>query len=302
MPRLRSFFVLYIFLLITLFGYSQVCSKNYFDEETLLRHVKALSSDMFEGRKTGTKGAVRAKKYIINQFYSLDVKSFKNSYEQPFLFTKGKKEYKGTNVIGYVRGKCKPNEFIVISAHYDHLGIKKGKIYNGADDNASGLGALFSFAEYFKKYPPKHSVILVAFDAEELGIKGSAFFLKNLPVHEKKVILNINMDMISRSDSNELYVVGTNLKKSLKSAVCCVKSKKVKLISGHDGYDNKESWVYASDHVHFHKAGIPFLYFGVEDHEDYHEHTDVFENIHQDFYKEAVRVIISVFNKIDGKH
>ena len=284
-------------------NYSQECTKSYFDEETLLRHVKALSSDAFEGRRTGTKGAIKAKKYIINQFYSLKVKPFKQkTYEQPFAFTKGKKEYKGTNVIGYIKGTCKPNKFIVISAHYDHVGIKRGKIYNGADDNASGLGALFSFAEYFRKHPPKHSVILAAFDAEELSLKGSSYFINNLFFSSKRIKINLNMDMISRSDKNELYVAGVNLNKSLKKVVCCNKSKKVKLVVGHDGYDNKDSWVYSSDHANFHKKGIPFLYFGVEDHEDYHEPTDVFENIHPEFYIEAVNVIISVFNKIDANY
>lgn len=288
-------------LLLFQIGYSQECSNTYFNKDALLRHVEALSSDHFEGRKTGTKGAVLAKKYIINQFHALNVKPLKRkSYEQPFAFNKGKKEYKGTNVLGYIKGTCEPKKFIIISAHYDHVGIENGQIYNGADDNASGIGALFSFAEYFKKHPPKHSVILAAFDAEELGTKGSAYFVNNLLFPEKKIVLNINMDMISRSDKNELYVVGTNVNKVLKQAICCVKSEKVKLIAGHDGYDNKESWVYASDHVHFHKKGIPFLYFGVEDHEDYHEPTDDFKNIHKEFYVEVVGVIISIFNQIDA--
>ncbi|WP_241664807.1 M28 family peptidase [Seonamhaeicola maritimus] len=282
-------------------GFSQKSSsKSYFDQTTLLRHVEALSSDAFEGRRTGTKGAVKAKKYIINQFHSLKVKPLKKSYEQTFVFSKGKKEYKGTNVIGFIKGTCEPNKVIVISAHYDHEGIKRGKVYNGADDNASGIGALFSFAEYFRKNPPKHSVILAAFDAEELGMKGSSYFINNLFFSPKKIIMNLNMDMISRSDRSELYVVGTNLNHSFKNAICCIKSKRIKLVSGHDGYDNKDSWVYSSDHANFHKKGIPFLYFGVEDHKDYHEPTDDFENIHPEFYIEAVNVIISVFNKIDS--
>jgi Zn-dependent M28 family amino/carboxypeptidase len=281
-------------------SYAQDYSKYYFDGETLLRHVKALSSDAFEGRQTGTKGAIKAKKYIINQFHSLKVKPIKRSYEQPFTFAKGRKEYKGTNVIGYIKGSCQPNKFIVISAHYDHVGVKDGQIYNGADDNASGLSALFSFAEYFRKHPPKHTVILAAFDAEELGMKGSSFYTNNLPFSSKRIVVNLNMDMISRSNKNELYVVGANVNHSLKKTVCCIKSKKVKLVAGHDGYDDKDSWVYSSDHANFYKKGIPFLYFGVEDHEDYHEPTDDFENIHPEFYTEAVKVIISVFDKIDS--
>lgn len=280
-------------------AHSQECIKTYFNESALLRHVEALSSDTFEGRETGTKGSEKAQKYIINQFYSLGVKPLNSTYEQVFHFSKGGKRYKGTNLLGFVKGKREPNKVIVISAHYDHLGVKDGVIYNGADDNASGLGALFAFAEYFGKYPPDHSVIFAAFDAEELGMKGSKYFINNLRFLPSKIKVNLNMDMISRSEKNELYVVGANLNKTLKKVVCCSTSKNAKLLIGHDGYDKKENWVYASDHANFHKKGISFLYFGVEDHNDYHEPTDDFTNIHSEFYVDAVKVIMSVFNKID---
>ncbi|TWO32293.1 M28 family peptidase [Seonamhaeicola sediminis] len=296
----KSLALVTICVLSVSFTFSQEPTVSYFSEEALLRHVETLSSDAFEGRLTGTNGAIKAKKYIINQFYSLKVQPFKKSYEQPFKFIKGRKEYKGTNVLGYIKGTLEPNKFIILSAHYDHLGINNGIIYNGADDNASGIGALFGFAEYFQKYPPKHSVILAAFDAEELGMQGSYYFVKNLPFSIKMIKANLNMDMISRSNKNELYVAGSNINTFFRKAVCCIESKKIDLITGHDGYDDKDNWVYASDHSNFHKKGIPFLYFGVEDHEDYHEATDDFENIHPEFYTEAVNVIISVFNKIDA--
>src|SRR5690606_18370697 len=100
------------------------------------------------------------------------------------------------NVLGWIKGTENPDSFIVISAHYDHEGVKKGIIYNGADDNASGVSALFSFAEYFKSNPPKHSVILAAFDAEELGLRGSKYFVENPIVPLEKIRLNINLDMV----------------------------------------------------------------------------------------------------------
>ncbi|RED50442.1 M28 family peptidase [Seonamhaeicola aphaedonensis] len=295
----KSLALVVIGLLSVSFSSSQEQTESYFNEEALLRHLETLSSDVFEGRLTGSNGAIKAKEYIINQFYSLKIQPFKKSYEQSFLFSKGKKDFKGTNILGYIEGTLEPNKYIVISAHYDHLGVNNGVIYNGADDNASGIGALFSFAQFFQKYPPKHSVILAAFDAEELGMQGSSYFIKNFPFSLKMIKANLNMDMISRSDKKELYVAGANVYTFLRKAVCCTESKKVNLITGHDGYDDKDSWVYASDHANFHKRGIPFLYFGVEDHEDYHEATDDFENIHPEFYTEAVKVIISVFKKID---
>ncbi len=301
----KIFFLITFNAFLCLHAFSQECinktnKTSPFKSEILLRHLEALSSDVFEGRRTGTKGSIKAQNYIVNQFYSLGVLPLKKSYKQRFQFKKGRNVYEGTNVLGVIKGTVYPQTYIVISAHYDHEGIKNGVVYNGADDNASGVSALFSFAEYFKTYPPKHSVILVAFDAEELGMFGSKFYINNFGKSLNKIKINLNMDMISRNDKNELFVVGANEKESLKTLVLSVKStKNTKLVIGHDGTDRKENWMYASDHVNFYRKGIPFLYFGVEDHEDYHEPTDDFENIHPKFYIDAVRSIISVFEKID---
>ena len=271
-----------------------------FNEEHLLKHIKTLSSDAFEGRATGTKGALKAEKYITNQLYSLNVSPFGKDYRQNFSFSDKGRNYEATNIIGLIKGTLYTDTYIVVSAHYDHLGIKNGTIYNGADDDASGISALFSFAEYLKNNPPKHSVILIAFDGEELGLRGSKYFVNNSPIPLKQIRANLNMDMISRSDKNELFAVGTYYNKTLKSIVLNNHfSDSLKLLTGHDGFDGLEDWTYASDHGNFHRKNIPFLYFGVEDHKDYHEPTDDFENIHPKFYIEAVKVIIKVFQKID---
>ena len=107
--------------------------------------------------------------------------------------------------------------------------------------------------------------------------------------------------MISRSAKNELFAVGTPHNKQLEYIVKHFEcSNKIKLRIGHDGYDGLDNWTYSSDHANFYKKGIPFLYFGVENHKDYHEPTDDYENIHPEFYIEAVKTIISVFQKIDA--
>ncbi len=276
-------------------------SQSFFNEADLLRHLKTLSSDAFEGRRTGTNGGIKTKKYIINQFHSLHVLPLGKTYEQSFSFVNQRKEYKAVNVIGVVKGTEQPNTYIVISAHYDHEGIKKGQIYNGADDNASGVCALFGFAEYFKNNPPKHSVILAAFDAEELGLQGSKYYVKNPIIPLNKIKVNLNMDMISRSEDNELFAVGTRYNDYLKGIILNYKSPgNLKLLAGHDGGNLQENWTYSSDHASFYKETIPFLYFGVVDHKDYHEPTDDFENIQPQFYMEAVNTIISVFKEIDA--
>ena len=279
---------------------SQGSSTLLFNETTLLKHVESLSSDAFEGRRTGTKGAEKARKYIVNQFHALKVLPFTKNYEQKFSFYKKRQTFEGVNVLGLIKGSESPKKYIVISAHYDHEGIHMGEIYNGADDNASGLSALFSFAEYFQANPPKYSVILAAFDGEELGLQGSKFFVKSNVLAEKNIRCNLNMDMISRSDNNILFAVGTAYNETLKSIVTSTKGAGgLNIATGHDGHDGLENWTYSSDHGNFHKKEIPFLYFGVDDHKDYHEPTDDFENIHPEFYINAVKTIISIFEKVD---
>jgi len=281
-------------------AHDSLMSHSLFEESTLLMHIKSLSSDAFEGRRTGTPGGLKTKKYVINQFHALGVLPLGRTFEQSFDFVSKRKAYQGTNVLGLIRGTLQPNKYIVISAHYDHEGVKKNMIYNGADDNASGLCALFSFAEYFKQNPPKHSVILAAFDAEELELHGSKYYVDHAIIPLDKILLNINMDMISRSDDNVLFAVGTRYHDFLKPYILNVKaSEKLKLLTGHDGTSLQDNWTYSSDHTSFYKRHIPFLYFGVADHEDYHEPTDDFENIHPEFYVEAVKTIISVFTEID---
>jgi len=261
----------------------------------LLAHVKELSSDVYEGRATGTKGAAKAKAYIISEFKKLNVLPLGERFEQTFPVSKTDSLHIGKNVFGLVKGTEYPEEYIVISAHYDHVGIKDGKVYNGADDDASGISALFAFAEIFQKNPPKHSVILAAFDAEEIGLLGSYYFVDHAIVLKTALKLNINMDMISRSAKKELFAVGPQHYEQLVPLIENLeKPASVKLTIAH------EEWTYSSDHAGFHKANIPFVYFGVADHKDYHQPTDDFENIHPEFYKDVVQTIITFFHAVDN--
>ncbi|MGE5943046.1 MAG: M28 family peptidase [Flavobacteriales bacterium] len=297
--NLKTFFF-YFFSFVLLHVLNAQNDSLVYNEDQLLMHLKTLSSDAFEGRRTGSDGGIKTKKYIINQFHSLGVLPLGKTYEQSFAFVEQRINYKATNILGLIKGTKKPNEYIVISAHYDHEGIKDGTIYNGADDNASGLCALFSFAEYFKNNPPKHSVILAAFDAEELGLRGSKYYVENAIIPLNKIKINLNLDMISRSDNKELFVVGTSYHENLKQLILKFKTfGDIKLTAGHDGGSLQENWTYSSDHASFYRNNIPFLYFGVADHKDYHQPTDDFENIQPQFYVEAVRTIISIFKNID---
>lgn len=277
---------------------TETSAQTMFNEDQLLEHVKVLSSDNFEGRATGERGNDSARAYIIEQFKELNIKPFYTDYEQAFTFDRRGIAYEAKNVLATIRGTKFPDKYIVISAHHDHLGIKNGKIYNGADDDASGVSALFSIAEYLSNNPPNYTVIFASFDAEELGLQGAKHFVNT--IDKEKLLLNINLDMISRSPKNELYVVGSRYNTSLQSIIEGFKnSTSSKLLVGHDGSDGKQDWTYSSDHAPFHDAGIPFLYFGNEDHEAYHSPADDFDAITPKFYINAVRIILSIFNAID---
>lgn len=275
------------------------------DSVAQIESLKILSSDAYLGRETGTKGAELSRNYIAEKFTALQLDKLGDSYFQSFPYN-GSNDHGDTkkglayNVIGLIRGTEQPNKFIVVGAHYDHLGNYDEKVYNGADDNASGTAALFSIASYFKENLPKHSIIIAAWDGEEIGLLGSEYYVNHPIILQKDILCNINMDMIGRSEKTELYITGTPHNKLLKdSVVTPLYSNKINILTGHDGNDSKDDWTYSSDHGSFHKKGIPFLYFGVEDHMDYHKVSDVFESIQQEFYLEATRVVIQATKRAD---
>lgn len=270
--------------------------------DELLKDIKFLSADEMKGRGAGTPESAKAREYIAEKFKKAGLKMFDKSFIQEVpLKLRGGAGGKGANVVGYIEGKKSPEKYIVITAHYDHVGTENGEIYNGADDNASGTAALFAMAEYFSKNSPSHSLIFAAFDGEETGLQGSRHFVANLPVKKESIALNINMDMIAHNDKNELYAVGTYHYPQLKPALETVrKTASVKLLFGHDNPDlGRDDWTSQSDHAAFHRAKIPFIYFGVEDHKDYHRPTDDFENINQEFYIRAVETIIAAVKSFD---
>ncbi|HMI00947.1 MAG TPA: M28 family peptidase [Pedobacter sp.] len=264
----------------------------------LLKDVETLSSDKYEGRKTGTKGAGMARSYIRDRFDAIGLKSFNTGYQSAFSFkSKNSADISGTNMVGYIAGKT--DQVIVISAHYDHLGIVNNEIYNGADDNASGVAGLLYLAEYFMKNPPNNTLIFAAFDAEEMGLQGAKAFVAKPPVALSRIRLNINMDMISHNEKGELYVCGTFKYPELRKFFV-VDHLNPKVLFGHD--DPKQGiddWTNQSDQGAFNAKNIPFLYFGVEDHKDYHKASDEYQSINKIFFENAVNAIRNIVGNID---
>lgn len=273
-------------------------SEPKLNTDQLITDVQVISSDEMEGRLVGTEGNAKARAYIISRFEEIGVSSFMGKYAHSFMFKKRDgSEVEGTNVLATIQGES--DSVIVISAHYDHLGIRDSLIYNGADDDASGTAAVLALADYFSKVKPKHTLVFATFDAEEGGLRGARAFVED-SVFLQKVKLNVNMDMIAQNDKNELYAVGTYHYPWLKPILELVETGNVSLLFGHDspdlGYDD---WTMSSDHGPFHQKGVPFVYFGVEDHEHYHKATDEFETLPQEFYKNSVQVILNAVLELD---
>lgn len=273
-------------------------SRAQIDSAQLMKDVEILSADKMQGRKAGSKGNRLAQFYLIERFREAGIQPFLKSFEHRFFFRNEGKQIMGTNLYGYMKGAV--DTFIVISAHYDHIGMKPGadSIYNGADDNASGVAALLAIATYYKTHPPHYSLLFVAFDAEEMELSGAKAFALDMPV--KTVLLNINMDMISHSHE-KLYVSGAWHYPQLKPFVEKLNTD-IQLLTGHDRpEDGKNDWTTQSDHFVFHQRGIPFLYFGVEDHSDYHTPSDEFTRINHDFFYRSAQTILQVIQSIDLK-
>ena len=299
-------------------GRERVAAPSRIDAAAVLRDVRTLSAPDMQGRAIGTPGGKRAREYIAGRFAALGLQpAFGRGYEQPFSFTPGRgirfwrakfwrapAPIAGANLAGLVRGSVSPQEYIVVSAHYDHLGVRNGVLFPGADDNASGIGALLAAAAWFSQHPPRHSLLFVAFDGEEKGLRGAQAFVAKPPVPLASMLLDLNFDMISRNPQGEIFVSGLHANPQLKPLVDRVRANAAPtLLYGHDfprPFWDLEDWTQQSDQGVFAERGIPFLYLGVADHPDYHGPGDTFERIDQPFYLGVVDSIVGLLSTLDA--
>lgn len=295
----------FFFFIVSLTSFSQTV-----DTRKVLSDLEFLSSDELKGRKTLSEGSLVARKYIQSEFNRMGLETHYNDYIQNFTFENRResKEYiDAANVIGFVPGTSS-RKFIVITAHYDHVGVGRkdsnnDSIYNGADDNASGTAALLALAEYFSKNQPTHPIMFAALDGEEMGLQGAKALLKDFPFPLETILLNINMDMISRNEKGELYASGTYYNPELRTILEQASMNSAPVLKfGHDQPNTgRENWTQSSDHGPFFDEKIKHIYFGVEDHKDYHRPSDEFKNIDSDFYTNAVNLILKCTLALDEK-
>jgi Zn-dependent M28 family amino/carboxypeptidase len=281
------------------------------DSARLMADLRLLADDSMRGRRTGTPENAAARRFIAQRFAALGLATATGSDTGRLQsFTVRNPEgatITGVNVIGAVRGRTTPDRYIVVTAHYDHVGVGRAvngdSIYNGADDNASGTAALLALAEHFARQPARHSLLFVALDAEEMGLRGARAFVATPPVPRAAIVLNVNMDMVSLSAKGELYAAGAAKWPALRPALDRVAARApVRLILGHDTPvpTAQDDWTLQSDQGAFHEAGIAFVYFGVEDHPHYHRPSDEPRNVTTAFYVNAVRTVLDAIRELDG--
>lgn len=283
------------------------------DRAVLLADVRELASAKYAGRQVGSEGGRRAADYLVGRLQALGVEPLLPGYRQDFRFQRrrirqfwtGGVETRGVNLLGLVRGRNKPEKYIVVSAHYDHLGERAGQMYPGADDNASGVATLLAAAAHFQAHPPAHSIVFALFDGEEYGLVGARHFVDSGVVPMSGVRLNLNFDMLSRSSDGVLFATGTWQHPELKPLLDPLRAQApIIVLYGHDRprpfWDHREDWVHASDHGRFHDAGVPFLYLGVPDHADYHRPSDTFAAIDADFFVDCAAFALSLIAATDA--
>jgi Zn-dependent M28 family amino/carboxypeptidase len=269
-----------------------------------------LAAPGMEGRRAGTAGNARARSWIVERMKAAGLTPFGETFESEFSFVPPTREngpadtatIRGVNIAAVCRGTGIARRAMVITAHYDHIGIRDGAIYHGADDNASGVVTLLALARHCRMVPWRHDAIFVALDAEEMGRRGARAFVAGLtPSERARTAVNVNLDMVARGDKGELFVAGLRYTPTLIPVLEAVAARApLNLVFGHDSGGGKDDWTTQSDHIAFHEAGIPFLYFGVEDHPDYHQPTDTPDKVKPTFFADAAVTILNAVTAVDA--
>ncbi len=282
---------------------------NTITNTDLKNYLTTIASDDFEGRKTGEEGQKRAAKYLSDFYLKNNIKSplSSGSYLQiiPKDFFKGRSNYDSENVLAFIEGTDKKEEIIVISAHYDHLGIKGRKVYNGADDDGSGTAAIMEIAQAFKTAEqqgkgPRRSLLFLHVTGEEIGLFGSKYYVQNPVFPLKNTVTNLNIDMVGRVDKmhkknpNFVYLIGSEkISKELKyiSEQANGEYTHLELDYRYDDENDPNRFYYRSDHYNFAKNGIPIIFYFNGTHKDYHKESDTVDKINFEILEKRTKLI-----------
>ena len=290
----------YLFLLFL--GFTESLSSQSINESIVKKHIYTLANDSMQGRKAGTEGIEKAAKYIESQFKKIGLKYFNNnSFRQTFKYknkrSRNQEELNLFNVIGFLEGNEKKDEIVVISAHYDHLGMKSSGagdlIFNGANDNATGVAAVLALAEYFKsKNNNSRSILFIAFTAEEMGLVGSNYFGKT--ISPESIVAGINIEMIGKESPfgpNTAWLTGFQRSNFGKIIQKNLSSSEFKIYP--DPFISYRLF-FRSDNASFAKLGIPAHTFSTSPMNkdlDYHKVTDEASTLNMKTITQTIKAI-----------
>ncbi len=276
---------------------------NSITAENLKTDLTIVASDEMEGRETGSVGQKKAGDFLISEYKKNGISFPKgaDSYYQkvPAAYlnaTRNEDLPDSENIWAFIEGSEKPDEIVVLSAHYDHVGIKHGEIYNGADDDGSGTVALLEIAKALQKaknegHGPKRSVLILHVTGEEHGLHGSRYYSENPLFPIANTITDVNIDMIGRRDefhknsNNYIYLIGSDYLSSDLFTICEEANKNFTQLDIDYKYNDRNDpnrFYYRSDHYNFAKNGIPSVFLFNGTHEDYHRPTDEVSKIEFD--------------------
>ncbi len=318
MKKILSFTIISIISIN--FNFSQLSKAKKFansiTEKDLIEHLTIYASDEFEGRDTGEPGQKKAVEYIRNYYKSIAVQPGDpdKDYFQPMTLDiksrrgiNSAKKVDTENVIAIIEGSEKPEEYVVISAHLDHVGVDNGEIYNGADDDGSGTVAMLEIAQAFKKAVkrgkgPKRSIVFLHVTGEEKGLLGSKYYTDTDPIYPlENTVVNLNIDMIGRIDPTRkaknrdyIYLIGSDHdSKDLHNLSEQTNKETLNMTLDYRFNDKNDPnrFYFRSDHYNFAKNGIPIIFYFTGTHEDYHKPTDTVDKIEFDLLELRTKLI-----------
>ena len=276
---------------------------NAISIEDLRTNLTVIASDEMQGRDTGSEGQKKAGRYIIDFYKKHGVgfpKGAADYYQRipaAYLYEKSNDSLPDSeNICAFIEGSEKPEEIVVVSAHYDHIGIKNGEVYNGADDDGSGTVAIMEIAAAFQKakdegHGAKRSILILHMTGEEHGLLGSSYYSEHPLLPLANTVADVNIDMIGRRDkfhennNNYVYLIGSDYLSTDLYNVCEDVNKKYNLLTIDYKYNDKSDpnhFYYRSDHYNFAKDGIPVVFLFNGTHKDYHQATDEVSKIEFD--------------------
>ena len=281
---------------------------NSIEEQDLKELLYVYASDYFQGRETGTLGQKRAVTFLREFYQNRGIAAAKGTedYFQPMELSIKGNPVQTENVVAIIEGSTLPEEYIVISSHLDHEGVKNGEIYNGADDDGSGSVALLEVAEAFQNAVkagkgPKRSIIFLHVSGEEKGLLGSRYYTDNPLYPLANTIANLNIDMVGRTDpkrenenDNYIYLIGSDRLSTELHEVSEAANKatvNLELDYTYNAEDDPNRFYFRSDHYNFAKNNIPVIFYFNGTHADYHKPTDTVEKIRYDLLAQRSQLV-----------